>query len=256
MNSDISSNTPYADPTEPARPSVSPGQAAREALEGHWGYAVTCSGAIFAAYFFSGFLTAPLARNNTSAAALMQFLIGLILHLIVSLLVDGAFYALLLRLRGNKDDPALLFRPFSDQPDRYLIAALVKTAASMLAFLPVLLLMLIPSAPKIGTAGTIILMLAGFIINVFFQLSLFPTVFLLLDGKSADALPAIQESITLMKGKRIALLKLLLPFLLYALLSVFTAGIAILWVLPYRMTVLAAFYDQEIAVIYEKEQDE
>jgi len=59
-----------------------------------------------------------------------------------------------------------------------------------------------------------------------------------------------------MKGKRIALLKLLLPFLLYALLSVFTAGIAILWVLPYRMTVLAAFYDQEIAVIYEKEQDE
>lgn len=249
MTPDTSSNAPQTSPV-----SVSPGQAAREALDGHWGFALTCSGAIIAAYVFCGFLTAPLTRNNRPEAALMQFLIGLILHLIVSLLVDGAFYALLLRLRGNKDDPMLLLRPFSDQPDRYLIAALVKTAAGLLAFLPLLLLELIPSSPEIGTAGVIILLLAGFALNVFFQLSLFPAVFLLLDGRSADALPAVTESIALMKGRRIALLKLLLPFLLYALLSVITVGMAFLWVLPYRMTVLAAFYDQEIAVLYEEEQ--
>ncbi|MED5053726.1 DUF975 family protein [Anoxybacillus rupiensis] len=72
------------------------------------------------------------------------------------------------------------------------------------------------------------------------------TFFLLKDHPEYGALQAITESRKRMKGYKGKLFLLYLSFIGWGILSIFTLGIGLLWLIPYVYASLAAFYEEFI----------
>lgn len=68
------------------------------------------------------------------------------------------------------------------------------------------------------------------------------TPYILVDNPELSANQAINLSKKMMKGHKFDLFYLQLSFLGWGVLSVFTLGIGLLWLMPYMMTAQAAFY--------------
>ena len=68
------------------------------------------------------------------------------------------------------------------------------------------------------------------------------TPYILIDNQELSANQAINLSCKMMKGHKFDLFFLQLSFIGWGILSVFTGGIGLLWLMPYMMSAQAAFY--------------
>ena len=68
------------------------------------------------------------------------------------------------------------------------------------------------------------------------------TPYILIDNPELSANQAINLSCKMMKGHKFDLFFLQLSFIGWGILSVFTGGIGLLWLMPYMMSAQAAFY--------------
>ena len=84
--------------------------------------------------------------------------------------------------------------------------------------------------------------LALFIPGVIASLSLFLTPYLLKDYPELTIVETLRLSRKMMKGHKMQLFLLQLSFIGWILLNVLTLGLGSLWLTPYMMTTLAAFY--------------
>lgn len=88
-----------------------------------------------------------------------------------------------------------------------------------------------------------VLYVAGSIINIYVRYILFSQVFyLMLDFPDYSASKLLKMSIQLIKGSRARLFYIKLSFVPLFLLSVFSCGIALLWIQPYMQATYANFY--------------
>jgi uncharacterized membrane protein len=87
-----------------------------------------------------------------------------------------------------------------------------------------------------------VLSLALLIPGVIASMALFLTPYLLNDNPDLSVVDVLRLSRKMMNGHKMQLFKLQLSFLGWALLNVLTLGIGTLWLLPYMMTTMAAFY--------------
>lgn len=87
-----------------------------------------------------------------------------------------------------------------------------------------------------------VLSLALLIPGVIASMALFLTPYLLNDKPDLSVVDVLRLSRKMMNGHKMQLFKLQLSFLGWALLNVLTLGIGTLWLLPYMMTTMAAFY--------------
>ena len=78
--------------------------------------------------------------------------------------------------------------------------------------------------------------------GVIASLALFLTPFLLKDYPELSVTEALRMSRKMMQGHKMQLFKLQLSFLGWVVLNVFTLGLGTLWLLPYMLTTMAAFY--------------
>ncbi len=69
------------------------------------------------------------------------------------------------------------------------------------------------------------------------------TTYILKDHPELQFNDAIELSMRMMKGNKMRLFLMYLNFMMWTTLSIFTLGIALLWVVPYMHTTLAAFYE-------------
>lgn len=98
-----------------------------------------------------------------------------------------------------------------------------------------------PSAPLFLLYA--VLYVAGSIINVYFRYILFSQVFyLMLDFPDYSAPQLFKMSVQLIKGSRARLFYIILSFTPLVLLSIFSCGIALLWIKPYMQATYANFY--------------
>jgi uncharacterized membrane protein len=70
------------------------------------------------------------------------------------------------------------------------------------------------------------------------------TPFILKDRPDLQYYAVLKESTRMMKGHKMEYLLLQLSFLGWAILSILTAGIGLLWFIPYAQTTTAHFYEQ------------
>ncbi|MFI3248002.1 MAG: DUF975 family protein [Rikenellaceae bacterium] len=69
------------------------------------------------------------------------------------------------------------------------------------------------------------------------------TPYILADEPELKNNGAIEKSMAMMKGYKMKLFLMCLNFAMWSFLSLFTFGILLLWVIPYCLTTLAAFYE-------------
>ena len=63
-----------------------------------------------------------------------------------------------------------------------------------------------------------------------------------LDEPEYGAVDCLKESIRMMKGNKWRLFYLMLSFIGYAFLALFSLGIALLWIIPYQNVSMVNFY--------------
>ena len=85
---------------------------------------------------------------------------------------------------------------------------------------------------------TLLLIVPGVIANM----ALYLTPYILKDNPELSILDTLRLSRKMMQGHKKRLFYLQLSFFGWALLSVLTLGVGMLWLLPYMMTAMAAFY--------------
>ena len=85
---------------------------------------------------------------------------------------------------------------------------------------------------------TLLLIIPGIIMSLAYAMSNFVAA----DHPELDAVDCIRQSREIMKGHKWQLFCLNLSFLGWAILCVFTLGIGVLWLAPYKNTSMAEFY--------------
>ena len=118
------------------------------------------------------------------------------------------------------------------------------------------------------TTNWYIFVLAGFLMSIILALIAFPTLligvfvlafayalvpYVLYDNPEISPIEALRTSRFMMRGHKWDLFCLCLPFLGWAILSVFTLFIGLLWVMPYASATMAHFYE-DVKAEYEAEQ--
>jgi len=93
---------------------------------------------------------------------------------------------------------------------------------------------------------TILLIIPGLIMS----LAYFCTPFILVDNPELSPMEAIKKSKKMMCGHKWDLFLMTLGFLGFTILSIFTLGIALIWLCPYMYNTCAAFYT-EVKADYE-----
>ena len=228
---------------QPEREWTLPSETARGALKGHWNQAAGISVLLIAASMLCSVITGLFERNSTPAADWMSFFTGIILQLFLAVLADGALLVFRDLLRKKTVNVRSLVIPFTTQPDRFLIVELIMTAAGILFLSPVIFSAYLPGLNTAGFGVILALTAAGAIASLLVRIAFAPAVWFLLEDEELGALPALRMAADTMKGRRLSLVKVLLPFIGYFILCFLTLGIGLLWVIPYLIATLAAFFE-------------
>lgn len=92
-----------------------------------------------------------------------------------------------------------------------------------------------------------------FVPGIIASLALFLVPYLLKDNPELPIMDTLRMSRKMMKGHKMQLFKLQLSFIGWIMLNVLTLGIGSLWLIPYMLTTLAAFYQDVKAEYFMKE---
>ena len=90
---------------------------------------------------------------------------------------------------------------------------------------------------------TILWLLLLIIPGIVAAISYSMTYFILVDDKEIDAMAAIDKSKAMMDGYKMKYFQLILYYLGFSVLCIFTLGIGFLWLFPYIQVTNAKFYD-------------
>lgn len=217
-------------------------QRARTTLLGHWGEHITYSLLLISLELLAGMVTGLITPAGLTAVV-YTLLISLILQLLLGLFYDGALLHFLKTLRGEPSPIQDAFVPLRTQPDRYLIVDAARLAVAIILYLPIFFSeFIVPD----GTARLIFILVwivAGSVLYLVITAPISMARFLLMENSGLGAMQALKDSAELMRGQGGRYVKLILSFAGFILLAACTAGIGFVWVLPYMLTSLAAFYD-------------
>lgn len=186
-------------------------QQAREALKGKWGIAV----GTYAVYLFFLIISGVISESAEGGTSISLEILRLILGGPFSL--GFAIFSLSLA-RGQEARFSQIFEGFN----RFGIA--------LGTYLLMILLIIL---------WALLLIIPGIIAAISYS----QTFYILADNKSIGAMEAIDASKKMMDGNKEQYFALLLWFVLLMILSVFTLGIALFWILPYMSVTFAKFYE-------------
>ena len=201
------------------------------ALKGKWGFVVLCTFIFFLVsavvplpfeIILSGGLSEWFYQEETTVTAdIFNILISVLL-----IPLSIAFYWFFLSI-SRSENPKIseLFTIYADWKTSLKLIG-TSIVVSIFVFLWSLLL-IIPGIVK--------------------SLSYSQTFFLLKDHPEYSMIEAITESKKIMQGHKWKYFLLNLSFIGWGILSLFTLGIGLLWLIPYVTTSLASFYNQRIA---------
>ena len=216
---------------------------ARTALAGKWKTVVMFSLLSNAITLVLSLCTSPFENSTSILGMSIYWVITIIVSLLSGLFTAGTAYFFLNICRGNEYRYGDLFHAFKANPARFIIVALITGLPTFLSTLPTyfwtpttedeLILYSLISLVSIYIGAIISL-----IISLFFALSNY----LLLDFPEMGAIDSLRMSARLMKGNKGRYFYISISFIGWILLSMFTLGIALLWIEPYINMTMTYFY--------------
>lgn len=215
-------------------------QAAREILLGKWRRHVAVTAVILMGMTAIPMVTGLFGPGLPASA--MSLLAGIIMEMLVGLLVDGGFFYCLHLADGTEAALNDVFAPYRLQPDRFLIAELIRVAACTVPMLPSLLILFLSRDPLSLKWLMTALCIIGVFLSLLIRLALSFTPFLLLRDGTKGAIAAVRESLRLTRPHLLRLLLFALSFAGYLLLGIVTGSVGFLWIIPYYMFSLTLYY--------------
>ena len=176
---------------------------------------------------------------------ILYFVIELIVFLILSVFSLGFNKMFLDGSRVYRVRFEDLFYGFRHHPDRVILLQFLLLIISMVCVAPGYILFICTMnmdlpLPVLGLS--IILLIVGVVLLVYFSLIFSQSTFLIADYDDLSAVQALKESRKLMHGKKGKYFYLQLSFLGILFLCVFTCYIGFLWAIPYVMMTQTNFY--------------
>ena len=202
---------------------------ARAALLGRYS---TLIGAGLVSWLISALLETPFSRMLQEGVYYTRFIriiwgyTGMVfVSLVGALFTIGTMYMHVKAAKNNRPVLADLLFPFKNRPDKFIGCQFYTTSD-----ISVLLI--------VGMA----LLAIGCIILIVLTISLSQSLYLLIDHPNLRVIEALNESMRLMKGRKMRYFLLELSFIGWILLGCLTLGIGLLWILPYMTQTNTQFY--------------
>lgn len=187
---------------------------AKKQLKGKWGLAI---GSIFVANLIPSLITG--ITDLIDAKSVIISMIFMLIGLAFTGTFNFGICKLVLNYATNRD-----YADFSDIFSGFKI------------FLKVVgLFLLITICTGVGF---ILLIIPGIIIALMFS----QAIFILVDDNEKSITQCLRESSEMMKGHKFEYFVLQLSFLGWAILSILTVGIGLLWLIPYQEVTFANYY--------------
>ena len=175
---------------------------------------------------------------------IFTFIISFIIQLFAGILQVGSCLLFLHTACGMPCQISDLFYGFKHSPDKAIKVQFIFALLHTICILPsTIILWTSTNAMDYNTLFTTSLAtLIGTIVYMLITLPIFPMFYLLLDFPNLTVMELFKKSLDIMKGNCIRYLLLQLCFLPLMFLSVFTCGIALVWVIPYMNVTCTNFY--------------
>lgn len=203
-------------------------------------------------------ITSSVIGTNSIGGVFIDCIASFLISLLGGFFLAGESFIYLKVACGQIPAVSDLFHCFQGDQSKVLHIQSILAAVSILSSLPSMIvrsflgrsmasLMLgVPSADASANASLFLLYtvfyIAGTAITVFVRLMLSQAYYLMLDFPEYTAPQLIKMSIRLMKGHKGRLFYIQLSFFPLLMLSMFSCGIGILWLLPYMDATSANFY--------------
>ena len=218
---------------------------ARQTLIGH--YKTPIAGFLVMG-LISALLTMPfnslIGTSSTIRSTIISYLSSFIISLITTVLNVGYCHMLLKMSRNKPYSFSDLFYGLRNQPDRYLIVALIMGLISMVLSIPTYFLQQIAIIRQDLSYSTpiIVLSIVTSIVVIIIELSFGQVYFLLLDNEELSPIEGLKQSLRLMSKNKGRLFYMGLSFVGISLLGLLSFGIGLLWIVPYIVTSEVFFY--------------
>ena len=196
---------------------------AKESLKGKWGPTI----AVFLIYGILSGIGSSLSTKYevvdgqlTNVASPTLSVIGSVISIVVTCLLALGYYSYFLKISRNE-------KPGIDELFSKVGMFFRCLAATVLIGLIVF-------------AGCLVLIVPGIILSLCYSM----TYYIMLDDEKISPVEAMKKSREMMRGHKGELFALLLSFIGWALLSVLTCFILLIWLVPYINTTQANFYNK------------
>jgi len=197
-------------------------------------------------------------QNPNTATYLIYLAASILSGLIISLFTYGHINVQLKIARLGKPDTRDIFKVFKYQPDRYILGTLLLALNIIVAALPFFLFSLIndyllASSTNMLTVFNACLLIAMVITCIYVLISLIYLPFLLVDRTDLKIMECYKKARELSSGNMKFLIKMVLSFLGWMIISALSLGIGYLWVVPYMVATFTATYLEAIGELDELE---
>ena len=216
---------------------------ARRQLQGNYGIAIAMQVLVQITGFLVSGIVLAIVPSNTIATYMIAQIISYILSAVLGVTQAGIALYCLNIICNRPHGLADLLYGFKNQFEKTLVLSLIVTLPSFLYMLilelPLYFLNLADLRSLIWVYG---IMLVGMIAYLYFSILLSQVFFVLLDFPSRSAGEILSSAIHIIRGHKRRLLYIELSFIPLVLLSLFTCGIGLLWIVPYQNMTHANFY--------------
>lgn len=230
-------------------------KSAREALAGKWGKAALITLAYFVLEFALGFVS-----GLVEDIAVLSFIVE-IATIVISIPISFGLIASFIKLKRGEE--VKVFEFFSFGFTNFARAWKIAGNILLKMWLPILLYVIAIfvfifattfgiATYAISSSGSfaVIASIIGFalfiaaLIFLFVKSLLYSLTYLVAyDNESMEAKDVVEESAKLMTGNRGKIVLLQLSFIGWAILTVFTLYIGMLWLIPYMQVAMVCFYE-------------
>lgn len=218
---------------------------ARENLTHHYGIPM---GALLVAGIIPLAIELPFSMVQGEHPTLAQNIIFYIAEFLIALisytLSAGVLYLHLNIARHKQYSLGMVFFPFRNRPDRFILAGLIELLIMLTGLIPVFAGIAIINYMDSPTGWLLfgILALVSFIIEILLALNLVLMVFFVIDHPDMRLWDCLRNSIHTMKGHKGKLLYIYLSFIGLQIMNLFSFGIGTLWISPYQTQTVVNFY--------------
>jgi uncharacterized membrane protein len=221
---------------------------AKRALSGNYPLVIAASLAVTAVNVLGGYVTEFFFPGDSTLSVILSEVFAFILTLLICVLSAGLYYMLMNIARGKEYKFSDLIYFFKNEPDRIIVASFVMAVIGWLTALPADVYSYAAEVPADIYEQMEyleiywILVVLGLVLNILLTIPFTLSYYLLADEQELGGIAALKESVRLMKGNIGKYLVLQLSFLPLYFGSVFTLGLALLWLVPYMEMTNVMFY--------------